>query len=802
MNNLFIFSQNNQVVGANGVFAVGFSIELPERYSIGEDDYEIINDIWNRALKDMPAGSIFMKQDVFLKKNFQTSELPKENYLQKATQRYFTDREFLDHKAFMFFVLPPGDIFTTKITNPLKRLNKTKFERFDDKMNAFVSSVEQVVNYLGTAKINTGKAFNITELTEREMTGYYDYYFNNFQNNFVTDRILKDAYMQIGDRKLGVMCTRDEESMPERFNSLQIDKEFSTAKYKFFQNNGDLFGFGIDFDHVYNQIIYFEDNQDQLSTLRKRQDLLKKSSTFDPNNKVNAEKLGILINEIAHDIDSERLVRAHCNVLYFGSDEDDLKRKRNKIAEHFKIIDVKPRQAIGNFLNSVYCNSFYLFSHNFSDKQLFYGNLSLATLFINNCTNYQSDSRGILLNSRLSNVPVVVDNWDEKNRYIRARNFMIFAPTGHGKSFFANHLFRQVFEDNAKIVIVDLGGSYRKLSALYPKESVFVHYKEGESIGLNPFDLQGSTLTTAKIEDLADYIVTHYKRDSNPTENEKTALRKLIEAYYNQTENHTLLNFVNAVRTTKTTILSDLDIKEEFFNIEEFLFAMSEFEPGGIYDFLYKDETNSNLNRIKDKSIIVFELDEIKDNVLLLSIMLQLVSSVINEVIWKDKTTRGYIFFDEVAKQFKFKGVLEKIEYFYQAVRKQNAAVGIVLQSISQLPESGEKGQIAKTIIENTQVIYVLNAKDYRALQTRFKMSEHAYNQMSSLTSDFTGKQKYSEIFVMRGDQHQVYRLEVPLEVYWAYQTEGGKNEELMNLYHEIGDMEQAINKYINNSKN
>ena len=49
----------------------------------------------------------------------------------------------------------------------------------------------------------------------------------------------------------------------------------------------------------------------------------------------------------------------------------------------------------------------------------------------------------------------------------------------------------------------------------------------------------------------------------------------------------------------------------------------------------------------------------------------------------------------------------------------------------------------------------------------------------------------------MRGNQHQVYRLEVPEKVFWAYQTEGAKNEELMKIYHETGNMESAIDQYI-----
>lgn len=797
-NKLFLYANENKVVGTNGVFAMGFELELIEKYAMGEEDYEAVDQLWNRAMKDMPQGSIFLKQDVFTEQNLNTSSYKEENYLQKATKEYFNNKPFLSHQCFVFFVLPPGNILNTNITNPFKRLNRKVFESFDDRINQFVTTVEQIVNFLNTGKINAGKAFKLISFSEDEMLQHYDFYFNNFQCEYTSDRILKDDYLQIGNKKLSVLSTRDEEKMPESFKDLYVDKNFSTPKFKFFQNIGDLFGFELNFDHVYNQIICFEDNQKELSKLRNRLDLLKKSSSFDPNNKANAKKLTILTDQIADDIDSERIIKGHFNIIFSAENEVDLKAKRNLIIEKFKSVDIKPRQPIGNFLNSIFTNSFYLFAHCLSEKQLFYGNLSTATLFLNNCSHYKNDGKGILFNSRIGNVPVLVDQWDEEKRYMNARNFMIFAPTGGGKSFTANHILRHAYEENARIVIIDLGESYRKFSALYPEGSVFVRYKEGEPIGLNPFDLQGENLSSQKTFELAEIVLTHYKRDSAASENEKTALRKIIEAYYRSgIENPSLLNFVAAVRNTKNHILSDLNIQSDFFNIEEFLFAMSEFEKGGIYDFLYKTEDNSDLQRIKDKKLIVFELDEVKDNQLLLSIMLQLVSSVIQETIWKDKSTKGYILFDEVAKQFKFKGVFEKIEYFYQAGRKQNASIGIILQSISQLPEEGEKGQIAKTIIENTQVLYVLNAKDYRALQTRFGMSEHAYHQMSSLSSKFEGSEKYSEVFIMRGNHHQVYRLEVPGKVYWAYQTEGAKNEELMKLFAETQNMETAINQYI-----
>lgn len=796
-NNIFLFSDHNTVIGTNGTYAIGFELELAEKYTLGSDDYAILNEGWVRALKDLPTNSLVVKQDIFLKKEFDTSNYKNDNYLQKSTKEHFSKRPYLNHKCYLFYVLPDGDTFSTKISNPFKRLNRKKFEKFDNAQNNFNTSVEQSVNFLKGIKINSGRALKVRELEQEEMLGYYEYYFNNFQDEYVTDKSVKGSYIQIGNKYLGAVCTRDEESFPERINKIIADQDFSSAKYKFYQNYGDLFGFNLDFDHIFNQIIFFEDNTQQLDKLRRTNDLLKKSAKFDPNNAVNDQKTEALIYEIANNTEGERIIKGHINVLFLADDPKELSNHLNKVVEKFKGIDVKPRQPTGNFLNSLYTNSFYLFAQYLSERQLFYGNLSTASLFINNCTKYKEDKTGIILNSRLSNVPVIVDIWDEKKNYMNARNFMVLANTGGGKSVLANHIFRQYYEDDAKIIIVDLGGSYRKLLALYPNDTLYISYKDGEPIGLNPFDLQGEKITTTKIEDLVEFIITHYKRgEESISEIEKTSLRKIVENYYFNGGEPSFKAFIKTVRDNKATILDSLNISQDFFNLEMFLHLLSEFEDGGTYEFLYKDENNSNLNKIRDKKIIVFELDEVKDNELLLSIMLQLISSAINEVIWKDKNRKGFVFFDEFAKQLHFKGVLNKIAFFFQAIRKQNGSVGIVLQSISQLPESN----ISNSIIENTQVVYVIDAKDYKYVQSRLNLSDHAYNQMVSLSSDFAGERPFSEIFLMRGQHHQVYRLELPKKVLLAYDTEGQKNVALMQLYDETQDMEQAIDKYLQNN--
>jgi conjugal transfer ATP-binding protein TraC len=56
---------------------------------------------------------------------------------------------------------------------------------------------------------------------------------------------------------------------------------------------------------------------------------------------------------------------------------------------------------------------------------------------------------------------------------------------------------------------------------------------------------------------------------------------------------------------------------------------------------------------------------------------------------------------------------------------------------------------------------------------------------------------KYTEIFIKIGKESNIFRLEVPPEVYAAYLTDGAYHEQLMELFQEAGTMEKAIQKFM-----
>ena len=299
------------------------------------------------------------------------------------------------------------------------------------------------------------------------------------------------------------------------------------------------------------------------------------------------------------------------------------------------------------------------------------------------------------------------------------------------------------------------------------------------------------------MEDLAVFLL-ELLAQHHASKSQEVAIKKVLLLYYKTIrQDHSLASLYQFVDDRKDTLLQDLQIKEAHFSTYDFLHILSEYVEVGPYSFLFNTGADQTYT-LEDKRLIIFELDEVRDNKEILSVMLKLIKSAIQRTIWRNRSERGIILFDEFAKQLKFPNVLESVEFYYQAIRKQNGAIGIILQSINQLPEN----TTSASILENTQVIYSLrNEKGYDALQKRLKLSSHDLNQLKSIRNNLSGERKYTEIFIKIGKESNVFRLEVPPEVYAAYLTDGTESTEITNRYEKTQDMEQAIKSFIHLKK-
>jgi len=781
--------QDNIVFANNGNVVISYKGDLPEIYSLSEKDFEDMHGAWFQALKSLPVSTVVHKQDIYLKKNYSSEQLPNDSFLEKATHDYFKGCEYIEHQCYLFFILTKNKALNNpKYVNPFRKVSKGIVQELDDNIKSFANSVNDSVSF-----INNSRKMNFVSVKAEEIQKLTNDYFNGFNEGYDTDILLDKKDFNIGKNHFDALAVNSELCFGENVQSSKTNEKFTSDDFVFHQGFIDSLGLTLNENHIVNQILYLDDKQKWRKLLDKKIEELNKSSNFGSQNKVVLGKIQQILDQINAD-DNARIIRGHLNIIYWSKDAKKLDNITSKIKTEFKELDIIPYYPRGEERKNYILNSYCCFSSNFSNNDLYVTDLKHALCLVINNTNYKSDATGIIFNDREHNIPVLKDVWDERKKRIKARNFAIFAPTGEGKSFLANNILRQYFESGVRLVIIDLGGSYTKFAKLYPEKYTVLRYESGKNLGINPFYITDiNDLTPERLEDLSLFLFELFASDLKVTKAQSVSVKKILRHYYDSiSENHSLDSFYSFIEKNQKDLLKTLKIHPDYFNVTSFLHVMSEYVGDGLYSFLF-EVSEDQTYKIEDKRLIVFELDEVKDNKEILSVMLKLIKSAIQRTIWKNRAEKGIILFDEFAKQLKFENVLESVEFYYQAIRKQNGAIGIILQSINQLP----KNSTSASILENTQVIYSLNnEKGYDELVKRLNLSSHDLNQLKSIKNNLSGPRKYTEMFIKIGRESNIFRLEVPKEVYAAYLTDGQENEAIIAIYNRTKNMEHAIKEF------
>lgn len=445
----------NGFFGEQGSFALGYRVHLPEKYSLGEEDYDNLNEFWAKALRDLPTGTIFLKQDIFKESEYSTSDFPNRNFLEKVTKEYFEGTEFLSHTTNIFFILPNQSISLTRLKNPIRPPKKKEFLDFDEKIKEFSVSVQQAIDFLQNSKVSGNRGVVIEPLEQSYIEQYYDYINSGLNENYTVDIKNEWEHLRIGNQYASILMFPNEEKFPDKMKTCRIDGEMSNDKAKFFKNYGDNFSFDLPFTHIYNQIAVIDDNKYHYNQAMKYHNDLNKFRKFDKKNEWFAQETEQMLKEMAKHSDSERIVRGHNNIVVFAHSESELENRLNRVSERFKDIDIKPERVFGDNLMAIFEYSYPLNAHLFIDEHYYVANLQMFSSFLTLTGKYNDNQTGLRLNSRLKGmIPTVVDIWDDDRKYMNARNFFIVASTGGGKSFTANHIISHYYSDGARLSLI------------------------------------------------------------------------------------------------------------------------------------------------------------------------------------------------------------------------------------------------------------------------------------------------------------------------------------------------------------
>jgi len=785
-----------------------FALELPEIFTLSQSDYLSIHDFWFRALKFLPPKTVVHKQDIFLKEKYTGAELEEETFLQKATKKHFQGRNTLNHYALLFIGNTTFDsLKKSNLPNPLKKLPKKKDLNIETKKNdMFIDEVQKAIEF-----INGSKFIKAHPLTPDDIHTYVKNYLNGFEMDKKVDSDLTAKVktkskeynvIGVGDKRVGMYTIQNTKQLPEYADIFKLDVEYSSKKFSFFKGAADDFSFRLPFNHIYNQFIFLTDQRKLKSEMQSQRENLFGARGFSSENATAAETLSEYLGELAKD-ESKIIVHGHTNLIYYADNNDEFEKHTNAVSTAFKNLDYIASYPNASLIKDTYVKSMFPYSTRLTKKQLYQTELSIALTTYLNTTSYKNDDQGVVFSDRVFNVPIKRDVRDEMKKRIKAWNFMVLAPTGEGKSVLMQHIFRQFNEMGYKLVIFDIGGSFKKLSYLIPKEkSIFFSYEPGTSLGINPFYVKDPTnITVEKLNKLVKFVFQMWKPEKELDNNTKTPLRKLINAYYDSVlKDHSFPHFYAFIQENKDHILDALSIEDKFFDIDGFLLYCSDFVEDGQYAFLFQGG-NESAGLLEDKDLVVFEFDKAQDDQIVLSILMNLASHAVTTIIWEDKTKEGVIFLDEAAKFFKNPSILNTVIFYYQAIRKQTGSVGTALQSPTQLPE----GNDVNAMVENTQVLYVLhNKQGYEPIVERFKLSEHHHTILKSITPNLKAKNPYTEFALIIGKEIWILRLELPKESFYAYQTDGKEYEQIMDIYAQKAinkpqeeAMELAINEFI-----
>lgn len=789
------------ILGKNGSLTYVVKLSSPEAYSLYKDVIEDRHTVFVQAFSHMPDNSYVHKQDVYRLKAYEPSS-PTNSYLGKSDQVHFTGREYLTHTCRIAFTLSGiGSLSEGYLKNFLsfdESLNKEDKE----KLSNFLSSVEFALNNLSSLR-NT----SIHYLTIDELKSFVFDSANFYDSSGIRDIHFAEE-ITAGQIKSKVYAMTDAEffAKPD-YSVADKDHTVSRDKSELYMSPAEAFaGIHLNCNHTYNQVFYFYGDKKLKGEVKANYDDHDKNKSWDkPTLIPKTAKLESLLQEI--NMNKEVLCYAHYSILLWDQDRERLELSEKELRSALDLYNIHYYiPSFGN-LADIYGGGIIGCVASLEKQYMFLTTLSLASVFLVHYTTFQNDPEGVLFNDRLSQIPLRKDIWDARKRRIHARNAVVIAPTGSGKSFTTNNIVHQLLDQGYTVVAVEFGNSFKQLCYLYPEISVHVEYDQNQPLGINPFDIGDQELTPEKRDTLVSLCMRFWKlpqADANQT----VALRKFIVLYYRDNKSgHSFQRFYDYLKENFKQLCEEENISKDFFDIQSFLHICSEFMPGGGYANLCAAEGVGGT--LVGKRFIHFELTKIKSDPFVASVVMSLLFDVINNKILSDTSQKGYIIFDEYAETAQMKStssldvdIHQTVATFYQKIRKENGAVMTIIQSPVQLPNN----EFTKGIVANTQLLYVLEGTEvvYDAIVETFKIKDLAQiNQMKSIKNNYSGDHPYSECWIRFGQDYSLtVRIEASKQKFLAFQTEGETRASLDQYYAENGhNMQKAIEQYQNNQK-
>lgn len=795
--------ERNCLLSKKGDVTVAFRLKLPEIFTLSSTEYDALHEVWLKAIKVLPPGTILHKQDWFTKAKYKADFSDEQNFLMRGSELHFNERPYLAHDCLLMLTLKARDRKpSSSALSSLLRKNILPPGLTDKK------HMQQLLDTLGQfRRILTDSSFvSLEQIEEKELVGTKDkpgllerylFLLEKSATPQIADVVFKPEW-KVGSKHCQLFSLSDVDALPSVCSSKMHYDKYSTDKTRFAVGFATPIAQLLPVNHIYNQYMVIEDVPKTLKRMEAKGRRLQSLSMYSRENTIGRDATQEFLNEAISEARSP--IKAHFNLLCWTDDAEDLGELRNQTASALSKMDITPHLETSGapplWWAGIPGNEAEL-----PENDCFDTFAEQASCFLNMETAYRSSNSpfGIRLGDRLTGMPVHVDISDEPmtKGITTNRNKLAVGGSGSGKSVFMAHLLHSYVQQGTHCVVVDVGHSYSGLCDLLG--GYYFTYSEEEPIKFNPFYLaDGEVLDTEKKESIKTLLVALWKQnDESFRRSEYVAISNALQSYYQYLDEHSTLfacfdTFYEFLQNVFTRELEADKVKDRDFDIHNFLYVLRPFYSGGEFDYLLNAKENLD---VLNQPFVVIELDNIKDHPILFPIVTLITMSLFISKMRKLKGVRKVIVIEEAWKAISKGGMAEFMKYLYKTVRKHFGEAITVTQEIDDLIGNPV---VKDAIINNADCKIILDMKKFQnkfgAIQEVMGMTDKGRDMVLSLNKANDPDYRYREVYIELGNQSmKVYRYEPSPFEYYAFTTEQSEKVKLQSYVDKYGSIQKGI---------
>lgn len=387
------------------------------------------------------------------------------------------------------------------------------------------------------------------------------------------------------------------------------------------------------------------------------------------------------------------------------------------------------------------------------------------------------DTRPLVLTHTRSGSLYSLDSYDSKlNNY----NSLVTGSSGTGKSFTNNFFMLQQIGRGVRLFIIDVGGSYRKLTELM--DGQYFEINLSGNYALNPFQVAESdqSISGEKIKALVN-IVEQMIVD----EGEKLSRfdRVLIEEALSE-----VFSLVHERTPGKSPQISDFAKYCEESN-EGALQKVAKLLYPWLGNTAYGNLIDKQGQIDADSPVVTFDLKGLSQYPDLQSVVTLILTGFILDQVERDKGVPKRVLLDEAWSLLQSKAASSFMEYAARTLRKTGSGITFITQGVEEIVRSS----IGSAILNNTATKLILQQQgDIKVLKDALRLNDQEAKLISGLERK---KGKFSEVFLMKGEGRQVLRIMPSPVEYWISTSDAADNAYLQKFLDSGLSLKEAVVK-------